>query len=109
MMASVRAVGLRTLLVAAPRRGLRRLGQMHPRADRAQLLDDKAPPGRRLDRDLKLLATEPLKEPAHPDALGRAPPRTADLTANKIDPLSGHLCPMLVQTHHDRHQSNLLP
>ncbi len=109
MMTSVRTVGLRTLLVPAQRRGLRRLGEMHHGADRAQLLDHKAPPGRRLERDLQLLASEPPKEPTHPGPIRRTHPRTADLTAHKIDPLSGHLRPMLVKTHHDRHQPNLHP
>ena len=73
-MAGVRAVGLRAPLVAAPRSGLRRLGEMHHRADRAQLLDEKPPAGGRLERDLQLLASEPLKEPAHPDTVRRTAP-----------------------------------
>jgi hypothetical protein len=109
MMASVRAVGLRALPVPAQRRGLRRLREMHHRADRAQLLDQEPPPGRRLECDLQLLASEPPEEPTHPGAVRRTHPRPADLTAHKIDPLRGHLRPMLVKAHHDRHQPNLLP
>ncbi len=106
-MAGVRAVGLRAPLVPAPRRGFRRLGQMHHRADRAQLLDEKPPAGGRLERDLQLLAREPLKEPAHPDPVRRSDPRATDLAAAQIDPLSGDLRPMLVNTHHYRHPTNL--
>jgi hypothetical protein len=103
MMAGVRAVGLRAFLVAPPRRGLSRLGQMHHRADRPQLLDHKPPAGRRLQRNLQLLASEPLKEPAHPNTVRRPDPRPTDLAADQIDPLHGDLRPVLVNPHHDRH------
>ena len=83
VMASVRAVGFRALLVPAPRRGLRRLGEMHHSADRPKLLDEEPPAGRRLERDLQLLASEPLKEPAHPGTIRRPNPRTADLAADQ--------------------------
>ena len=106
-MAGVRAIGLRPPLVPAPRSRFRRLGQMHHRADRAQLLDEKPPASGRLERDLQLLASEPLQEPAHPDPVRRSDPRATDLAAGQIDPLSGDLRPMLVNTHHYRHPTNL--
>jgi hypothetical protein len=82
MMSRVRAVALRALLVAAKRRGLRRLGEMHDRADRPQLLNQKPPPRRRLQRDLQPLAGEPRQEPASP------PMRSAGRTrARLISPL----------------------
>jgi hypothetical protein len=59
------AVGLRVLLVAAQRTGLRRLREMHPRPHPPQLLDHEPPPGRRLKRHLELLAAEPRQEPTH--------------------------------------------
>src|SRR6516165_3459958 len=108
-MAGVRAVGLRPLLVPAQRGRLRRLGQMHHRADRAQLLDEKPPAGSRLERDLQLLSSEPLKEPAHPDPVRRSDAGATDLAAGQIDPLSGDLRPMLVNTHHDRHPTSQTP
>jgi hypothetical protein len=100
-MTSVRAVGLGAVLAAAQRRRLSRLGQMHPRPRRPQLLDQKPPAGRRLGRDLQLLAGESRQEPPHASPIGRAHPRAADLTALKLDPVRGDLRPMLVYAHHD--------
>jgi hypothetical protein len=79
---------------------------MHDRPDRPQLLDQKPPPGRRLQRDLQLLTGEPPQKPAHPGAVGRAHPRASDLATIQIDPLGGDLGPMLVYPHHDRHPTN---
>jgi hypothetical protein len=53
-MPRVSAVVLRALLVAAQRARLRRLREMHPRADPAQLLGHEPPAGRRLQRHLEL-------------------------------------------------------
>jgi hypothetical protein len=47
-----------SLLVAAPRRGLGRLGEMRRCPDRLQLLHDEAPARRRLQRHLERLAGE---------------------------------------------------
>ena len=66
-MPRVGAVGLGTLLVAAPRARLRRLGQMRPGTDRVQLLDHKPPARRRLQRHLELPAAETAQK--LPDAL----------------------------------------
>jgi hypothetical protein len=41
--AGIGAIGLRALLAATQRTGLRRLGQVHLCADRFELLDDEAP------------------------------------------------------------------
>ena len=71
----VSAIALSALLVPSTSGGLGRLGQMHHRADLPQLIGDKPPAGRRLQRDLELLAAEPLTEP--PDALRDAPARSA--------------------------------
>jgi hypothetical protein len=81
VMSGVRAVALRALRVPAQGCGLRRLGEVHDRADRPQLLDHEPPPGRRLERDLQLLASEPRQEPAHPGAVSWAHPPAADLAA----------------------------
>jgi hypothetical protein len=58
----VGAVALGALLVAATSRGLGRLGQVHNRADLRQLISNKPPAGRRLQRDLELPAAELLTE-----------------------------------------------
>src|SRR3954447_2226391 len=73
------AVGLGALLVAAPRGGVGRLGQVDLGADRAELLDDDPPPGRRLQRRLEPLANEPRQQPADLLAMGRRNARPADL------------------------------
>src|SRR3954471_23596642 len=64
---------------AAPRRGLRGLGEVNVGADRAQFLDDEAPTGRSLERHLKLLTDEALEKPAHVAAQRRRDPGAADL------------------------------
>ena len=76
-MPGVRAVALGALFVPAPRGGLRRLGQMHPRADRAQLLDHEPPARRRLQRDLELTATKARKEATHALTVRRSDPGAA--------------------------------
>jgi hypothetical protein len=43
----VRTIALRALLIPATGGGLRRLGQVHNRADRRQLIGDEPPAGRR--------------------------------------------------------------
>ena len=62
-MPRVRTPGLRTLLAALPGAGLRRLSQMHLRADPAEPLDHEPPPGRRFQRHLELLAGKAREEP----------------------------------------------
>ena len=103
VMAGVSPVVLGALLVAAQRGGLRRFGQVHLRADHAQLLDQKPPAGRRLKRDLERLSAEPLQEPAHPCPIRRRYPRPRDLAGVGVEPLGGDLRSMLVKSHHDRH------
>ena len=81
---------------------LRRLGQMHLRADAAQLLDHEPPAGRRLQRHLELLAGETLNEPAHASAISRRDPATG-LAGRWYRSTQRDLRPMLIQAHHDRH------
>jgi hypothetical protein len=71
----VTAIVLRTLLVPPPRRGLRRLGQVHHGTHPAQLLDHEPPARRRFQRDLEPVAAEALKELAHTRAIRRRHPR----------------------------------
>jgi hypothetical protein len=100
-MPRVRAVTLGALLVPAPRRRLRRLGQMHARADRAQLLHHKPPAGRRLQRHLRLATAEAIQEPRHRFTMRRRDPRPAHLTGLGIDPLGSDLPSMLIKSHYD--------
>jgi hypothetical protein len=102
-MPGVRAIGLGALLGAAPRRGLGRLGQMRPAADRPDLLDHEAPTRRRLQRDVQIRAPEPVQESSHRLAMRRRDPRPAHLAGRGIDPLGGDLPSMLVKSHYDRH------
>ena len=106
-MPRVGAIVLGALLVPAARRGLRRLGQMHRRADAPQLLDDEPPARRRLQRHLELAPAEALQEPPHPRAIGRRHPRAADLAASRIQPVGRDLRSMLIESHYDRHRGLL--
>jgi hypothetical protein len=102
-MPRVGAVVLGALRVAAPRRGLGRLRQMHRRPSALQLLDDEPPARRRLQRDLELAPREALKEPSHAGTVGRRHARTADLAAVGVQPVRRDLRSMLIESHHDRH------
>jgi hypothetical protein len=77
---------------------------MHQRVDPPQLLDHEPPASRRLERNLKLLATEPLQEPAHASTVGRADPTALNLTGLAVKPLSGDLRSMLIKSHYDAHK-----
>lgn len=103
-MPGVSAVGLGPLLLPAQRARLRRLAQMHPRANATQLLAHEAPARRRLQRHLELQARESLQEPPHPFTVRRRHPRPADLPGHRVDPLRRDLCSVLIQSHYDRHQ-----
>jgi hypothetical protein len=98
----VRAVGFGALLAAAPRAGLRRLGQMRPGTDRLQLLDHEPPARRRLQRHLEPPATEAAQELPHALATCRHHARPADLAGGRVDPLGRDLRPVLIDAHHDR-------
>src|SRR5215213_5505265 len=102
-MPGVRAVALGALLIPAPRRGLGRLGQVNASADRTQLLDDKPPARRRLQRDLRFHAAKATQEPRHRLAMRRRDPRPAHLAGLGVDRLGADLPSMLVQSHYDRH------
>ena len=99
----VGAVGLGALLVPAPRRGLGRLGEMHRRPDRVQLLDHEPPARRRLQRHLEPLAGEAPEELPHVVAVRRRDARAADLAGVGVDPLGRDLRTMLIESHYDRH------
>src|SRR5215213_1839415 len=100
-MPRVRPVALGALLVPAPRGGLGRLGQMHAGVDRAQLLDHEPPAGRRLQRDLQLLAAKATQKPPHRLAMRRRNPRPTHLTGLGLDPLGSDLPSMLIKSHYD--------
>ena len=101
-MSGVGAIVLGALLVPAPGGGLRRLGQVHHRADPAQLLDQKPPPGSGLERDLQPAATEARQEPSHAGPIRRRHPRARDLASSGVHPFGGDLRSMLVKSHHGR-------
>jgi len=102
-MAGVGAIVLGALLVPPPRRGLRRLGQVRHAAHPAQLLDHEPPARGRLQRHLELPATEAADEPPHTGAVRRRHPRPRDLARRGVDPLTGDLRSVLVESHYDRH------
>ena len=101
--AGVGAVGLGALLGAAPRGRFGRLGAVHLRPDRAQLLDDEAPPGRGLQRRLESPAGELGQEPADVGALGGRDTGPTDLAGLGVDPLGRDLRTVLIESHYDRH------
>src|SRR5207237_5890249 len=106
-MPRVSPVVLGPLLVATQRARLRRLSQVHPRTHSAQLLNHKAPARRSLERDLELLAGEPLKEAAHALAVSGSDTRPADLSGHAVKPLRRDLRSVLIKSHYDRHRGLL--
>jgi hypothetical protein len=102
-MPSVRAVALGALLVPAPRARLGRLGEMHARMDRVQLLHHEAPTRRRLQRDLQLTAAKAPQEATHSLTVRRSDAGARDLARPRIEPLRGDLRSMLIKSHYDRH------
>src|SRR6266508_2268345 len=74
---------------------------MHTRADRAQLLHDEPPAGRRLQRDLKLRAAKATQESPHRLAMRRRHARPRHLAGVGLDPLGGDLPSMLIKSHYD--------
>jgi len=99
------AVALGALLVPPPSRGLSRLGQMHDRADLRQLVGNKPPTRRGLQRDLELLAAELLTEPSDSLPMRRRDPRPRDLAGLGVQPLRDDLRSVLIKPHHDRHRT----
>jgi hypothetical protein len=102
-MPSVGAIGLGPPLGPAEHRSLGRLGEMHVSSDRAQLLDDEPPARRRLQRHLEPPAGEPRQVAPHLLAVRRRDTRAPDLAAVGVQPIRGDLCPVLIQSHYDRH------
>jgi hypothetical protein len=103
-MSGVGAIALGTLLGAAARRRLRRLGQVDLRPDRLELLDREAPARCRLQRNLELLAPKAGGEASHSGPVRRRDTAARDLAGRGIQPLGGDLRPMLVESHYDRHK-----
>jgi hypothetical protein len=104
-MPGVGPVGLRALLLALQRGSLRRLGQVHLGADPVELLDHEPPARRRLQRHLETIVDEPAEKHANRVAIGWRDPGARDLAGDRVDPLGRDLRPVLIQTHHDRHQT----
>src|SRR5438046_4696470 len=102
-MPGVGAIGLGALLRPAAGRGLGRLGEVDVGADRAQLLDDELPTGRRLQRHLELLAGEPGQTTPDLLAIRGSDTRPADLAAVGVQPVGRDLRTMLIESHYDRH------
>jgi len=95
----VGAVVLGVLLGAFQRGRVRRLGEMHDGSDPLQLLDGEPPAGRRLQRDLQLLAGKPGQEAAHARAVGRRDPRPRHFAGVGVQPLGDDLRSMLIESH----------
>ena len=104
-MPGIRPVSLRTLLLALQRGRLRGLGQVHLSADPLELLDHEPPARRRFQRDLETLVGEPVKERADRITICRRDPLPRQLTRGRLDPLGRDLRTMLIEPHHDRHQT----
>jgi hypothetical protein len=102
-MARVGAIALGALLGSAARRRLRRLGQVHLRPDRVELLDDEAPARRRLQGHLQLLAAKACGEAPDAIAVCRRDPLARNLTGRGVQPLARDLRSVLVESHYDRH------
>ena len=98
------AIGLGTLLGAAQRAGLRRLGEMHLGTDRAQLLDHEAPAGRRLERRLDLLSIPAAQPAPEAEPIGRPDATTAHLTGGRVERIERDLLSVPVKGHNDPHR-----
>jgi hypothetical protein len=70
---------------------------------RLELLDDEAPAGRRLERDLDFVIGEASSELPHAVAVGGRDPRARHLACLGVEPLRGDLRSVLVKSHYDRH------
>jgi hypothetical protein len=99
----VSAIGLRALLAPPSRGGLRRLGQMHPRAYPVQLLHDETPPSGGLQGHLELRTIKARQELAHALAMRRRDPRAGDFARHRVDPLRSDLRSVLVESQYDCH------
>ncbi len=86
-MSGVRPVGLRAFLLAAHPARLGRLCKMHLSAGALELLDHEPPARRRLQRNLKTLASEPTEERADGGAVRWGDPCAGDLARDGLDPL----------------------
>ena len=64
---------------------------MHAGTNRTQLLNDKPPARRRLERHLELPAAETTQEPAHALTVRRHDPRPTELPGLSVDPLGRDL------------------
>jgi hypothetical protein len=103
-MPGISTIALRALLRPPEPSRLRRLSEMHHRADTAQLLDHEPPASRRLQRHLQLPATETLQELPHRGAVRRRHPRALHLAGAGLDPLASDLSSMLIKSHYDAHK-----
>jgi hypothetical protein len=102
-MAGVEAVCLGAPLAAAQAARLGRLGQMRHGTGGLELLDDEAPPGRRLKRRLHLLGVEPTQEAPEALPVRRTNPARPDLTGLGVERVEGDLLAVHVEPNYDRH------
>jgi hypothetical protein len=100
---TVGAVGLRPPLAPPLGRRLGRIGEMRAVAGALDLLDDEAPAGRPLERELSLTARKPRQPGAHLGTRGRRDPTPLHLARLPIERLVGDLLPVHIQRHYDRH------
>src|SRR5450759_1926358 len=100
-MPGVGAVTLGALLSPPQGCALRRLGEMHPGAERVQLLDNEPPAGCGFQPNLELLTFKPGEKPPDADAVCGRHSRPRVLTGRGVDPVGGDLCSVLVKSHYD--------
>jgi hypothetical protein len=80
---------------------------MRLRTDALDLLHEKPPTRRRLQRDLEHRAIEPGQELPHSDPIRWRDPRARDLAGDRVDPLRRDLRTMLIHPHHQRHETTI--
>ena len=71
------------------------------------LLDDKTPAGRPLERELSLKARKPRQPGAHIGTRCRRDPTPLHLARLLVERLVGDLLPMHIQRHYDPHRDLL--
>ena len=104
---AVGVVGFRAPLAATLGRRLRRVGQMRPIPGALDLLNNEAPAGRALERELDFMTGELRQPRTHIDARCRGDPTAPHLTRITVQQLVRDLASMHIQRHYDPHRDLL--